>query len=132
MSKPIMQITRSEYWDSVVFLIEVKSDRVIAAIYFDDPHLDMSQGSLNGFAKRICRKIPAEGTGLQVDLYCIENHRGAGSTQRLKFRRLKLLSPDGYTRHLTLPPSIGLWITALEIQAEGAFPLSKRLREAGQ
>jgi hypothetical protein len=127
-----IQICRSDYWDSVIFLIEVKSHKVNAAIYFDDPHLDISQGSLNGFARRIWHKIPAEAHGLPVIPYCIENHRGAGSTQRLKFRRLKLLSPEGYTRHVTLPPSIGVWITALEIQAEGAFPVSKRLREAGQ
>ena len=132
MSNPSTQILRSEYWDSVVFLIEVRSKRLNAGVYFDDPHLDISQGTLNGFAQRICRKIPAEANGLPVDLYCIENHRGAGSTQRLKFRRLKLLHPEGYTRHLTLPPSFRFWISALEIQAEGAFPLSKRLREAGQ
>lgn len=132
MPNPPIQVSRSELWDSVLFIIEVHQSTILVGIYFDDPQFDIVPSAVNRFLVSARMKLANAGWPQPIEFFAIENHRGPDPVQWLKVNRIRVLGPNEFQLCWTFWPSDGLKRAALDIQSEGAFPVSKRLREAGQ
>jgi hypothetical protein len=132
MPKLNVTISRSEIWDSVIYLLAPKPNKILALIYFDDPCGDLNDRSLRDFVINIRFRLASQGEPRHIEFYVAENHCSNGARSELKYRRLQQKSRYKYS--LSWPALLpdALKIAASAVQAEGAYPVSKRLREAGQ
>jgi hypothetical protein len=127
-----IQISRSELWDSVLFIVEIRQSTILVGIYFDDPQFDIVPSAVGRFLVANRLRLANAGWPQPIKFFSIENYRGPDPVQLLKIKRIKVIGHNKFQRGWTLWPSHGLKRAALDIQSEGAFPVSKRLREAGQ
>ncbi len=132
MPNPPIQISRSELWDSVLFIVEIHQSTILVGIYFDDPQFDIIPSAVNQFLVAVRMKLASAGWPQPIEFFSIENHRGPDPVQVLKVNRIRVIGRNKFQLCWTFWPSDSLKRAALEIQAEGAFPVSKRLRESGQ
>lgn len=132
MSKLIVTLARSEIWDSVIYLLAPKPNKILALIYFEDPRGDINDRSLRDFVVNIRLRLASQGEARHVEFYIAENHCSNGARSEIKYRRLQQKSRYKYS--LSWPALLpkALKTAASAVQAEGAYPVSKRLREAGQ
>ena len=127
-----ISIQRSGLWDSVLFITEIHNSTVLVGIYFDEPQFDIVPSAVGRFLVANRLRLANAGWPQPIKFFGIENHRGPDPVQCLKIKRIRVIGRTEFQLSWTFWPSNGLKRSALEIQAEGAFPLSKRLREAGQ